>query len=334
MKNTLLTRLGLFVALVVFAAFLIINTVGGLDKFRRGLHVHALFNTAHELKKGDSVKMAGVEVGRVEEITLSTNKVKVTMKLKPRPTKEGLVKTDSTATIKFTGLIGQNFVAIDFGSPSARRLEDNQYIATVEQADLNAIMAKLDNVATGVENLTKSFTGDKIDNLLGPFTDFLKQNSGPLTATIANIQAVSAQISEGKGTIGKLINDDALYSSALATVSNLQSTSDEVKLTLDDARKIINGVNAGEGTLGRLAKDDALYVEATASMANFKETMANLKEITGKINQGDGTIGKLVNDQEFYKNAKLTLQKVDKATEGLEDQGPLSVLGIIANGLF
>ena len=47
-----------------------------------------------------------------------------------------------------------------------------------------------------------------------------------------------------------------------------------------------------------------------------------------------GAIGKLVNEQEFYKNAKITLQKVDKATEGLEDQGPLSVLGILANNLF
>jgi phospholipid/cholesterol/gamma-HCH transport system substrate-binding protein len=231
-------------------------------------------------------------------------------------------------------LLGQNFIAIEFGSPGARSLEDNQYIATTEQADLNAIMAKLDNVATGVENLTKSFTGDKIDNLLGPFTDFLKQNSGPLTATIANMQAVSAQISEGKGTIGKLINDDTLYSSALVTVSNLQSTSDQVKLTLDDARKIINGVNAGEGTLGRLVKDEALYVETTAAMTNFKDSMGHAKEILGKVNHGDGTISKLINDQEFYRNAKLTLQKVDKATEGLEDQGPLSVLGIIANGLF
>jgi len=334
MKNTLETRLGLFVALVVFAAFLIINTVGGLDRFRRGLHVHALFNTAHELKKGDSVKMAGVEVGRVEEITLSTNKVKVTMKLHTDVAKQGIVKTDSTATIKFAGLLGQNFIAIEFGSPGARLLEDNQYIETTEQADLNAIMAKLDNVATGVENLTKSFTGDKIDNLLGPFTDFLKQNSGPLTATIANVQSVSAQIAAGKGTLGKLISDDALYSTALTTVSNLQNTGDEIKLTLNDARKIITDVNAGQGTLGKLVKDETLYVEATASMANFKDSMANLKEILGKINAGDGTIGKLVNDQEFYRNAKLTLQKVDKATEGLEDQGPLSVVGIIVGGLF
>jgi len=76
-----------------------------------------------------------------------------------------------------------------------------------------------------------------------------------------------------------------------------------------------------------LVKDEALYTETTASMAN-------LKEILQKINQGQGTVGKLVNDMEFYKNAKLTLQKVDKATEGLEDQGPLSVLGILAGSLF
>jgi hypothetical protein len=41
-----------------------------------------------------------------------------------------------------------------------------------------------------------------------------------------------------------------------------------------------------------------------------------------------------VNNREFYDNMKLTLQKVDKATEGIEDQGPLSVLGIAVNHLF
>ena len=63
--------------------------------------------------------------------------------------------------------------------------------------------AKLDNVATGVENLTKTFTGDKIDNLLGPFTDFLKANREPLTASIANLQAISTQINERAGNGGQ-----------------------------------------------------------------------------------------------------------------------------------
>jgi phospholipid/cholesterol/gamma-HCH transport system substrate-binding protein len=62
--------------------------------------------------------------------------------------------------------------------------------------------------------------------------------------------------------------------------------------------------------------------------------MTNLKEILQKINRGDGSVGKLVNDDSLIKNLKVTLQKLDKATEGLEDQGPLSVLGIVANSLF
>jgi len=327
MKNTLETRLGIFVALTAAVAFLIINAVGGLDRFRPGPQVHALFDSAQELKIGDRVKMAGVEIGRVEAITLATNKVKVTMKLLEKTVAQGVVKTDSTATIKFAGLLGQNFVSIDFGTPGALAATEGTVLNSTEQPDLSAIMTKLDNVATGVENLTKSFTGVKIDTILGPFTDFFKQSSGPLSATITNLQGISTQIREGQGTIGKLIYDDALYVSALNTVSNLQSTSDEIKLTIADARKVIDNVNAGQGTLGKLVKDEKLYNETTASMTN-------LKEILQKINQGDGTVGKLVNDQEFYKNAKLTLQKVDKATEGLEDQGPLSVIGIIANGLF
>ena len=95
-------------------------------------------------------------------------------------------------------------------------------LETAEQPDLSAIMAKLDKAATGIANFGKSFTGDKIDNLIGPLTDFIKQNSAPITATIANVKNVTSQIAAGQGTVGKLIYEDALYNSALTTVSNLQ----------------------------------------------------------------------------------------------------------------
>jgi phospholipid/cholesterol/gamma-HCH transport system substrate-binding protein len=206
-------------------------------------------------------------------------------------------------------------------------LHEGDVIQTEQTPDFSAVMKKIDSVASGVENLTKSFTGDKIDNLLGPFTDFLKANRVPLTATIANLQAISSQISQGKGTVGKIIMDQSLYDSALGAVSNLDNTAFQIKMTIEDAHKVIDQVNAGQGTIGRLVKDEALYRETTASMTN-------LREILQKINQGNGTVGKLVNDQEFYKNAKLTLQKLDQATEGLEDQGPLSVLGTAVTKLF
>ncbi len=325
MKNTLETRLGIFVALAAIAGVLIMETLGGVEWFRRGYHLNAEFNNAQDLKLGDRVKIAGVEVGKVENISLdeTNNKVHVTMKLR----RDAIVRTDSTATIKFTGLLGQNFVSLDFGSPSSPQAADGAMLSVVEQPDLSAMMQKIDNVATGVENLTKSFTGDKIENLLGPLTDFVKANRAALTATIANFQAISSEIAQGKGTVGKLINDDSLYNSLNNTVTNLQDVGSDIKATVTDARSLIDKAKNGEGSIGKLLNDDKLYRETA-------DAMSNLRQILEKVNQGQGSVGKLVNDKEFYNNAKLTLQKLDKATEGLEDQGPLSVLGLVVNNLF
>jgi phospholipid/cholesterol/gamma-HCH transport system substrate-binding protein len=70
--------------------------------------------------------MAGVEIGRVEKIALA-DQGQVTMKLRA----DAVVKTDSKAVIKFTGLMGQNFVAIDFGSPDApQAVKDGAVLAT------------------------------------------------------------------------------------------------------------------------------------------------------------------------------------------------------------
>lgn len=323
MKNTLETRLGLFVALVMLAAFFILVIVGGVEKFQRGLRVHALFRTAQELKVGDRVRMAGVEVGKVEGIELADGKVKVTMKLRANTP----ARSDTLATIKFAGLMGQSFVSLDFGTPAGKLLAEDQYVSTSEQPDFSAIMVKLDNVASGIENMTKGFAGDEIHNLMSTLTDFVGRNKDPLTATISNFQSMSAQMASGQGTLGKLMYDDSLYTNALGAVATLQASGDDLKATLAEARKVVDNINAGEGTIGKLLKDEKLYAETTTAMTN-------LKEILQKMNQGQGTVGKLINDQEFYKNAKLTLQKLDKATEGLEDQGPLSVVGMLVNSLF
>src|SRR5436190_4891301 len=122
MRNTLETKLGIFFLFTLIVAVIILEMVGVADFFKPGYLVYADFNSVQELKKGDLVKMAGVEIGRVDDIGLANEKVHVTMKIKNRVNKrEVILHTDSKATIKFTGLLGQNFVAADFGSPGAQR---------------------------------------------------------------------------------------------------------------------------------------------------------------------------------------------------------------------
>ena len=335
MKNTLETRLGIFFALALVVAVVILEMIGGTDFFKGGYQISSSFKNVQELKKGDLVKMAGVEIGRVDKIELQNDATraavaKVAMKIKG----DYEIKTDAKAIIKFTGLMGQNFVAIEGGSARAAKVTPGSALESTEQPDLSTLMVKLENVASGVEGLTKSFSTDNISTLLGPLTDFIKQSAPELRAMIVNLRIVSDNMVTGKGTIGKVMNDEALYNAALGAATNLQSASTDLKTlmsnadrALDQVRGIVDQINAGQGTLGKLAKDEKLYTETTVAMSN-------LREILEKVNRGQGSAGKLVNDDQFYKNAKLSLQKLDKAMEGLEDQGPLSVLGIVVNNLF
>lgn len=319
MRNTLETKLGIFIFLAIAAAWAIVETVGGTNVFHHGYHVVALFNTVQDLKPGDRVKMAGVEIGRVEDIRLTDSKVKVTMLLH----NDVVVKTDSKASVKFTGLLGQNFVGIEFGSPDAAQVKDGTELVTYEQPDLSEVMGKLDSAVDGIRSMTRTFASDDIHNLFGPLGDFFKSHKDELAATIANITNVTGQIASGQGTVGRLIYQDTLYNSVLTTVSNLQTASASASDMIAAIQLVVTNASAGQGTIGKLLTDDTLYNSASSSMTN-------LNQILIKINQGNGTIGKLVNDQDFYKNAKLSLQKLDKAADGLEDQGPLSVIGILA----
>lgn len=330
MKESVESRLGLFFALAVILALIILESLGGFAFLQRGYHLHALFKNVQELRPRDPVKMAGVQVGTVENITLSNSFADVTMNLN----RDAQVKTDSKASISFTGLMGQNFVELSFGTPPAPKAEDGATLQTEEKPDLSMLMTKLDAVATGVENLTRSFSGEKIDNLLGPFTDFLKNNQANLTASIANMKTISDNIAKGKGTVGRLINDDTLYVSAINSINRLQGTARDIEGITIQARGLMTNANDimlnirnGQGSLGKLLTDDQLYNEATGSLTN-------LHQILLKINNGQGSVGKLVNDDSLIQNAKLSLQKLDKATESLEDTGPLSIMGTFVTSLF
>lgn len=330
MKNSLESRLGLFFALVVVAGFVLLELTGGFDLLRAGRPVRARFQTVQDLKVGDPVKLGGVTIGKVARIELAGNQVEVTLRVQ----ESADLRTDTRAAIRFTGLLGQNFVSLEFGSPDAPKLSADALLQTREQADLNSILAKLEGVADGVQNMTRSFSGEEFSKLLGPVTELVKDNTPRITDLLENMRQVSAQVAKGQGTVGRLIHEEDFYRSALGAVTNVNGLAGDAKgmITdasglIGDARKVVTGVNQGQGSIGRLLQDDTLARELTTAGTN-------LREILQKINQGQGSVGKLVNDESFLKNIKMTLQKVDKATEGLEDTGPLNVLGTAIGTFF
>lgn len=324
MKNTLETRLGIFFALALIGLFILMEMAGGLNVLTKTISVGARFSNIRDLKEGDPVKMAGVEIGKVAAIRFAEDRVLVVMNLDAE--KSFAVKTDSTASVQFMGLMGQNYVAIEFGQTGLPILDEAE-LQTREQPDIGDLLARIDGVGKGIEQITDAFGGDQITDMLGPLADFLKENKDKVSDIISDLRISSAQIARGEGSIGRLIHDQALYETSLSTIDKLNKSSETLDLALVDAQSLLRDFRSGKGTLGKLATEESLYEEARVAMGF-------LREILEKINRGEGSVGNLVNDASLIDNAKAALQKVEKATESLEDQGPLSVLGLAAGRLF
>jgi phospholipid/cholesterol/gamma-HCH transport system substrate-binding protein len=200
---TRVARLGLFIfgTLAVLAAGVFI--IGSKEYlFRSTYRVKAQFDNVAGLAEGADVQVGGVHSGMVESINLPHkpgDKVTVVMDL-DKSTHE-IIKQDSVASIETEGMLGNQYVAISFGSAGQGEVADGQVI----QSQPPLIMADMLKKASGI------------------------LDSGQLAMSNANLatahlNSVSAKIDAGQGTVGALVNDKQLYSNLQQTTSSLQAT--------------------------------------------------------------------------------------------------------------
>lgn len=355
-------KVGLFFLLALIALGVMIELVEEWRPFEKKLEYKAYFNSAVGIRTGDPVRLAGVEVGKVDSIGLEESRVLVKFHVE-----EGTaIKQDSVAEIRQANLLGGQFLGITFGSEASPVLPTGSAVQSREGVNIDQLITNLDR---NQERVFGSL-GDLIEETKGPLADTvgeienivrkIDQGEGTLGQLVNNpllyddIQVVAGdlkiildRLEKGEGTLGRLLTDSSLYDEANSTVANLRIISDRVREgkgsvgrlfadeglydnasdALANIRDISDKANKGTGTLGKLVNDDSLYEEVHG-------TMTNLNSITKKIDGGKGTIGRLVNEDDIYRDAKTTLNKVEKAVDGISDTGPLSALGVVLGTLF
>ena len=130
---------GVFMVVGLFAVAYLTLNLGGLELFGGDYYkVHASFSSVSGLKSGARVEIAGVQVGKVSQISLIDDQAKVELSLKP----EVKIGSDVFASIKTQGIIGDKFVQL---SPGAEEdfLKDGDEITETEAAvDLEALISK------------------------------------------------------------------------------------------------------------------------------------------------------------------------------------------------
>lgn len=140
MKRSLLDLgVGIFVLVGILALGWLSVKLGRVDLMgTRGYVVSADFPSVGGLKAGSTIEIAGVEVGRVDRITLRDYQARVVMVIRPGVK----LQEDSIASIKTKGLIGEKYIRISPGG-SERLIPANGRIREVEPpVDFEELLSK------------------------------------------------------------------------------------------------------------------------------------------------------------------------------------------------
>ena len=204
---------------------------------------------------------------------------------------------------------------------------------TKDAPDLNTIMADLGSLGQDLKGALGQISGamgpgkDGQGGLFQKLDRLVNENGSRISTTMANLEDITTKIRRGEGTIGKLVNDPAAYDELTATLVEIRAAASEAKVFVANAQSIVDQVKSGKGTVGTL-----LYDEEAGQ--NIKVVSRNLRDLSEKLNNPNSSFGQLITNDTLIRDAQSTLRKVDRAVDGMADQGPITAVGVVAGALF
>jgi phospholipid/cholesterol/gamma-HCH transport system substrate-binding protein len=290
-------KIGLLAVVALFlVAFVILMLSGTGGFFWQRYRLKAQFADVAGLQVGAPVRLAGVEVGSVRSIALVGDRVEVIFQLSK--SMQSRVTTRSVASLGSLSLLGQATVDITPAS-GGPPIPEWGYVKTGKAPGQLADVAT--SASEGLQEATRLLR--EMREGKGTIGQLFSDQAlyRELDRFVATAADVAQKVQKGQGTAGKLVNDPAVYESLRSSLESLNA--------------MLQRVDSGQGSLGQLLKDDRFAKSMTA-------TSGNLDELTGKLNRGEGSAGKLLNDAELYNRLSATAGRLDQLIARLgEGQG-------------
>jgi phospholipid/cholesterol/gamma-HCH transport system substrate-binding protein len=320
-------RVGILVISSFVILILVIFAVSGdikLPGLSRTIIVRTQMAMVDGLRKGAEVRLSGKKVGSVKEINFnkqipnspdSQNNIEIVMEidgtLDGTPTTDR-IRTDSKAVLKSAGVLGDNVIDITPGTSGGNSIQNGSTISSAAQKSVGDIInaaqtavANLNGISDDIKFMTQNMRDGK-----GSIGKFLNDESFyvGLDGTVRQAEKLLADVRDGKGTLGQLVTDQTFYKEASETITKLRAITDQIG----------DQLNSGKGSLGKLLKDEKLYNDGSALMTRLNETSSRLDNIVAKVERGEGAIGKLVTDEKVYTDARDTIEKLNLIMARLE----------------
>jgi len=314
-------RVGIFVLVAIgILIFLVLNASGDINPFSRKLHLKARFVDANGLRDGSEVRLAGVKVGKVERITLlppsdvpTAPRVEALLTIDSaidgQPASQR-IRSDSTAQQGSPSLLGNEMlINITPGTAAGSPVQDGAILPSSSSNTVNDFATSGTDLAQRLSKLSDEISGIVRDVKDGKgtvgrlFNDEALYNN--LNATITETEDVMKQLRSGNGSAGRFINDPALYNNANDIVMQMKAIAADLR--------------AGRGTAGRLLTDDELYVRINRTSDRLDKAVDQVNSMIADINAGHGTLGKLIRDEQIYNDTRAAIARFNTTAERIDN---------------
>jgi phospholipid/cholesterol/gamma-HCH transport system substrate-binding protein len=288
-------KVGLITVFAVFMTAVLIFFLSGQGGFPwQQYTLRTVFDNIAGLKEGAPVRVAGLEVGKVDELRFTPGSDRVDVIMRVRKEMQPRITTTSVASLGSVSLLGEAAVDITSSTrgtpiaeggevPSGKSAGSLTDVAAQASAGIDELTGLIKDVRAGKGTLGQLVTDDQI--------------AMETQALLASLNDVTRRIGSGRGTIGKLLNDPAAAEALEASLKNVQEMTARIQ--------------RGEGSLGKLMADDQFATSLTG-------VTTNLDAFTGRLNKGEGTLGQLATNRELFDKLNSLSGRLDTVLAGLQ----------------
>jgi len=303
-------RVGLFV-LVALAAFLgMVYALGARARlFEARYTIHADFTEVAGLTEGATVRLAGVQIGRVGGVHLPGQpggKVRVDLNIARRYADR--IRKDSIARIETQGLLGDKVVEVAVGTTATPPLQPGEVLAARDPSDFARVLTQGADMTRDVAALVAALrkTAEDVNraklvaevsttvNKISRVVDQVEHGRGWAHALLFEEPVALKRLNEAVTTTQKLVDRVAEGQGAAGVLLSPDGTAAAKRFAaaMDRVGRLIDRPGAEEGMLPALLFDP----KYTETLENLRTVTRNLRDVSDRVAGGRGALGALVAD--------------------------------------
>jgi phospholipid/cholesterol/gamma-HCH transport system substrate-binding protein len=285
---------GLILLAIAVLAVAVYKLGKAANLFTKRYELTAFLKEAPSLRVGGTVLVAGQLAGTIRAITFlpvsadTTRHLKLVIAVDERLHEQ--VRGDSRAHVKTLGLLGDKVIDISPGTPKYQPLRNGDTIQVEPTLDYEQVLAKAAGAVDDVVGLThdlKALTSNLVAGK-GTMGQLLTNPAlyNQLEGTLGRTNDLLERVQSSRGTLARFLDDPALYDQMVGAVSSVDS--------------LVIAMRSRSGSMGRLLTDTTLYTSAVGIIGSMGGIVQNVDSLTRQMSAGRGSLGKMLTQDAMY----------------------------------